>query len=149
MIVKKLDIDSLKKLKETGSVFLQNYRIAWRPGKQFMVTRYGDTVNGKRARETVTIFDIFSFFHSSMIKAATGILGADAIPELVTSGKANRGQFKYEELDTEILPYWKAEGEVMRQMMLKFRDLPWGARQLLTEDTRCTESHGVFSERCH
>lgn len=135
MIVRHFSIKNLKFLQDNGYCYIGDYRIAFRPGKQFTVTRYWKE-QGKKKYESVTIYDVFSFFHTSMLRAAENILGKENIPELVYEGKAMRGEFKYEELMSVVFPYWQAEGLVMRDMMRKFKDM------LYTADLQITKWYG-------
>jgi hypothetical protein len=134
MIVRHLPIYKLKKLHEEGHCYVGNYHIAWRPSKQFTITRYGDKHStNKKDYESVTVYDVFTFFATSMLKAAGSILGSDSIPAIVIEGKKRRGTFKYGELFSVVFPYWSAENQVMIDMMTKFRDLLLEADMPLTK----------------
>lgn len=125
-IVRCLPYLRLEQLKDTGVTRYGPYRISWRRGKTFTVSKAVDGVS-----ESVTIFDVFSFFASSFVKALSAILGddpryRDAVRK-VREGKAERKFFTLEELDSVILPYWQEEIVLLATLVSRFRDLLYGA----------------------
>lgn len=131
-IVKSLPKRALEILHKTGSVYLfqRMYRIEWRKGKTFTVTRY----NGK-SRISATIFDVFSFFTTSFVKAVRALCGDSPALEFVASGKDARNDFQWEDL-TYVTEYWTKEGELLLALMARFREVVYSA------DLPITQWHG-------
>lgn len=125
-IVRSLPYHYLRWLNKNGKVKYGPYHIAWRQGKSFRITK-----NTDGHTETVTIFDCFSFFACSFVKALTEQLGnVDALREriaFVSRGKQRRSEFTLEELDSEIVPYWSEELSLMVELMSHFRDILYSA----------------------
>jgi hypothetical protein len=73
------------------------------------------------------LFDVFSFFVCSFVKALTKF---DTAPTdtlaMIVEGKSRRGTFTYEEIDDFVLPYCIAECEQLIRLMEHFRGLVYG-----------------------
>lgn len=140
MIVQSLHSKNLRYLHERGYLNLSRnnhrYCIQFRRGKWFSVTRYKPNYHPRtnpQARDTVRIYDIFSFFVCSFVKAATAMLGADAQGmDVVREGKAARNDFMYDELDY-VKRYWTAEIEMVRLVAEELRVRLYGAGLLIRE----------------
>lgn len=100
-ILKDLRPAQLKHLRKKEYLLSGDWRIWWRPGKYFGVGHTHD----------LTIWDLRSFFRGNFINACLQVLGND-VPEIITSGKASRGNFKLSELE-KIKAYNAAELELM------------------------------------
>lgn len=99
------------------------YRIEFIPKKWFQVT--GEYL-GKKV--TCKIWDVWSFFATSFVKAIDSYLDIPA--ETLTKireGKALRGNFTTGQLHKLIKPYWKMELKFLVQLMDKLRTLLNGA----------------------
>lgn len=127
MIVKTLAPVTLARLHRQGWVRLTRrsngakYTITFAKGKYFRVTRYKDGYHHQHnstAKTTVQIFDIFSFFASSFIKAYEDMCGP--IPDIIRSGKAGRNTFSIDEFDV-ILKYWTLEIQLLRELAEELR----------------------------
>lgn len=125
-IISSLSRDQVKILHKTGFIYInfRMYRIQWRKGKSLTVTRYYR--DGRKT--SITIYDAFSFFHSSFVKACEKFLGKDheSLVE-VRAGKARRQEFTFADLDEEIIPYCAKEVRLLVELMNKFRGLLYGA----------------------
>lgn len=100
MILKDLDKDTLYALYVVGHVWWNGYRMEWRGGKSFQVSK-----NGQR----FLIYDVLPFFQCSFVKACDEYLGTDwPYREQIIAEKANRGDFDYERIDA-IAEYNAAE----------------------------------------
>lgn len=135
-IVKALPRNKLERLNRHGSCRLKGgkYRIEWRKGKLFRVTKYGAAYPEiKTDYVSATIYDTFSFFACSFVKACRDLLGNSAQLDFVEKGKARRNEFHFYELETEIKPYWTAELELMRELMERFRELVYDAGLFITQ----------------
>jgi len=144
MIVQSLSSITLGLLHKNGMVGLnrkngQRYHLSVRPGKMIRVTRYEPEYNpetNKNARHTVCIYDIFSFFGTSFVKAAENMLGADVEGlDVVREGKGNRRDFQYEDLEY-VRKYWTVEIEMVRLVAEELR------RRLYSAGLRIREWHG-------
>ena len=120
MLVRCLAPTTLSRLHSRGWVRVRrtngmSYTVTYAKGKYFRVTRWS---SDNPTKTTVQIFDIFSFFASSFIKAYEKIIGP--IPELIRVGKAGRSSFSIEEFD-KILMYWELEIQLLKELMEELR----------------------------
>lgn len=122
MILADLEIRHLHILRSRGHVRWRGYRIEYRKGKWLQIT-----YKTKEESVTARIWDVWSFFGTSFIKAVEEYLGE--IPELVQikSGKASRGDFTYADLDSHIIPYWETELVLTVKLMNSLRERLYGA----------------------
>lgn len=113
MIVRDLSKNHLRLLKDKGSVLWKRWRIEYLPRKWFVVT---DRLTGR----TVKIWDVFSFFMCSAVKAWQQY--HVEVSETVLKGKEDRGDLPYEKLWTDIYPYWKEENDAYVKLMERLRE---------------------------
>lgn len=126
MIVQGLSPVTLNRLHKNGWVRIKRkngdrYTVTLARGKYFRVTKYKPEYHPKTnptAKVTVQIFDIFSFFMCSFIKAYEKNVGP--VPRVITEGKAGRASFTIEEFDT-ILKYWTMEIQLVRELAEELR----------------------------
>lgn len=124
MILKDLPKNHWRILIDEGWVRWGDFRINYMPRKWFQVTdRY--------KKQTVKIWDVWSFFMTSFVVACSQY-GID-LAELVTSGKEDRSSFKLDELETKILPYWKEENDKAVELLESLRHSLYGANLLITQ----------------
>lgn len=111
MIIKDLSKNHLRILKEVGHVVWKRWRIEYLPKKWFLITN-------RRTGKTVRIWDIFSFFMCSALKAweEYGISVSDGVVE----GKKARGTQSYLDL-AEIEEYWREENDAYVELATKLR----------------------------
>jgi hypothetical protein len=111
-ILTDLSAGHLQILHEKGSVYWRRWRIEHRPRKWFLIT---DRHMGK----TVKIWDVWSFFMTSAVKAweQYGVEVSDA----VIAGKALRGSQSYEEFFPQVHQYWHEENQAYVTLMDKLR----------------------------
>jgi hypothetical protein len=132
MIVRSLHKSSKKILHERGFVRLRRidgttYRIQFLPGKWFHVTRYGHryhATKNHRDKVSVRIYDIFSFFGCSFIKAYEDMVGP--IPQEVKEGKAQRNDFAQLGL-SHVERYWRIEIAMLVELANALRRNLYGA----------------------
>lgn len=109
MILRGLPKRVLQRVHQNGRVTITKddttYFIEHMRGKWF-------TVSSKGVR--VTIYDLFSYFGCSFIKAYKMITGKE-VSEVVVSGKENRGSVSIEDLQ-EIAAYWKEEIQALQEL---------------------------------
>ncbi len=101
------------------------WSIHWVPGKMFTVTKRWGQKRNSRAKVSVTIYDFFSFFGTSFIKAMEQILGDELTEEdreVIEHGKKARGHQTWEDFP-EIRHYWEREIVLMQRTFEKFRDV--------------------------
>lgn len=141
MILRSLTDRQLRRLSETGHVFLGTkdrwrFRVEHVPGKWFRVTEYGpDYMWNDKDKATVTIFDLWGFFQSSFVAAVESYLPDEELPETVTAGKAKRSAFTYADIDY-ITEYWKIENAIGFRLANRLREL------LFSVDLTITSWHG-------
>jgi len=141
MIVRSLSPTSLARLHRNGYVRIKRssgevYTITFARGKYFRVSKYGANYDQKQnphAKTTVQIFDIFSFFMSSFIKAYEEMVGP--VPEVIRVGKAGRKTFAIEDFD-EIEKYWFVEIQLLKDLAEELR------RRVYNAGLRITQWHG-------
>lgn len=112
-------------------VFWKNYGFQFLKGKKLCIYKfppagpYKDTKYGRRLcpLEKIMIYDVFGFYQSSFIKAATSMPGAITPDELalISSGKKQRAEFRLEDAEF-IKRYTTAELVVLSRMMTLLRD---------------------------
>lgn len=141
MIVRSLSPITLERLHKHGYVRVtrasgERYTITFAPGKFFRVTKYGANYDAKKNphdKTTVQIYDIFSFFACSFIKAYADMVGP--VPEVITTGKANRRSFSLAAFD-EMEGYWEVEIQLLRELAEELR------RRFYNADMRISEWYG-------
>lgn len=141
MIVRSLSPTTLARLHKQGWARIkrdtgETYVVTYAKGKFFRVTKYKENYDRKHnptAKTTVQIFDIFSFFMCSFIKAYKDMVGA--VPDIITTGKAARSTFSIEEFD-KILKYWTVEIQMLRELAEELR------RRCYNAGLRITQWHG-------
>lgn len=114
MILKDVPLKSLHYLYRHNRITWEGYKLEFLPGKWFSV---------KKAGLFAKVFDVWGFFQSSFVTACQKFLGEND-PELasVIEGKKARNSFKFEELETFIVPYWQAELRLLVRLMDSLRD---------------------------
>ncbi len=80
------------------------YTISYRARKMFELSSGG---------VTLTLYDVWPFFNCAFLVSCREYLGE--IPELdsIQKGKDSRGSFTADRLDSEIIPYWRTELELL------------------------------------
>ncbi len=133
MIVKSLPPRRLKYLHKNGYVrwrYLGNeYCIIFRPGKWLSISRTEagyDSRTNPSAKTTIRIYDCFTFFGCSFVRACRDILGDSAELRRVEAGKAQRKSFIWDDFD-EVLDYWQTEIALLERLLGKFRELVYSA----------------------
>jgi hypothetical protein len=103
MILKDVDKDTLYALYVVGHAWWNGYRMEWRGGKSFLVSK-----GGKR----FLIYDVLPFFQCSFVKACDEYLQDwpywSSVRDQIIAEKANRGDFDYGRID-DIAEYNAAE----------------------------------------
>lgn len=141
MLLRSLSEKTLRRIHESGSVTLNRpgtkhkYYIHVIPGKWFQVTRKGLNHGPKNPTDKVTvrIYDLFSFFGCSFIKAYKDLVGD--IPTIVREGKANRNNFATLSADY-VQTYWTAEISMLRELAEALR------ARLYSAGLRVNQWHG-------
>jgi hypothetical protein len=137
MILQSLSSRTLERLHKNGQVSLhkkggERYHVQFRPSKWFSVTRYGDKYDRKHNptdKRTVKIYDLFGFFGKSFIKAYEELVGP--VPEILSEGKAARGDFASLSLDY-VETYWRVEIGMLRDLADALRRNLYGAKLRIT-----------------
>lgn len=132
MIIKDLPIKVLARVVKSRPVWWKQYRIHWIPKKWLQLTKVWDDDQGETHHVSIRIFDVFSFFCSTFVSVLQTYLPPSALTDIelgetVVSGKAQRANFKWHELDNLIIPYWQAEGILGVRVMESYRHILHGA----------------------
>lgn len=106
----------LNELKKTNVTFWAGYRLEYVPKKWFKIW---DTVH----EITVQIYDVFTYFMCSAVKAWGKYLKGDPRVATVSQGKDKRDKFAYVELETVIRPYFRLELQLYVDLVEKLRTL--------------------------
>lgn len=86
---------------------------------QYYKRKWLHIIKGKRK---VTLYDVFTFFSTSFVKACREYLGDSDLLAMVTEGKAGRDTFTYEDMSGDVVPYWEAELKLLVRLMNNLRD---------------------------
>jgi hypothetical protein len=125
-ILRDLPTVKMDELRDTGSceyfvdpldgVRANHYHIEYIPHK-WLTIKGRDHATGKRTH--IKLFDIMTFFQMSAITAWES--REIQVPEVIKSGKASRGGFKYADID-EVKTYWAVELEMYVELSNVLRD---------------------------
>ncbi len=132
MVCQSLSPTTLDRLHRLGWVKLKRsdgtaFVITFARGKFFRVTKQHPGYDRKKnphAKTTVQIFDIFSFFACSFVKAYEDMIGP--VPDVIKSGKQGRPNFSIEEFDV-MEKYWSIEVQLMRELAEELRKRVYNA----------------------
>ena len=138
MIVASLAPVTLGRLHKNGWVGLKRtdgtkYTVTFAKGKYLRITKYKPEYHAKRnstAKTTVQIFDVFSFFMCSFIKAYKDLVGP--IPAIIETGKANRSSFSLDEWD-DVIAYWTVEIQLLKELGFELRRRVYNAGLRITQ----------------
>lgn len=117
MMLRSVPFETLQK-KNKNAIYYKHWRIVARNRKYFMVT---DT----KLKITIQIYDMFSFWNCSALKALKGdpkIGPNDPRVQYIESGKSARGTFLFSEIDSKVLPYMRVELDLYRDLISNLRD---------------------------
>lgn len=124
MILRDLGWRHLAILTDAGSVIWNGYRIKHIPHKLFSVSKNG---------VSVTIFDVFGFFHTSYMRALGKFqIGRKETLEHISRGKQSRGSFTYSDFEF-VLAYWREEISLLPALMDKLRESCYSAGFYITQ----------------
>lgn len=108
----------LKRLFSTGSVTFKGWRISYRPGKYFMLTDL-------KLELTIKIYDMLSFWSMKAVDACIQDprIGADD-PRVIfiAPTKDDRGTFTTAQMDSKVIPYFKVEMELYKELISNLRN---------------------------
>lgn len=105
--------------------------VRWRDWEFFYIPRKIFKV--RRAGETFTLYDVFTFFGTSFVRACEGILGE--VPKLIREGKLERATFKRRDL-ARIKRYNALECTYLVKLCERLRQI------LQSQDIRIKKWHG-------
>lgn len=128
MMFRDMPVVVLRALVKKNRLTWHGYRIEVLPGKWLQVSK-DDT--------TCRIYDLFSFFASSFVKALKGWgVGTPEQLEKIVAGKEARGAFTLDNLETDVIPYWKEELVLLVELATTLREIFYSA------DIRPAKWHG-------
>lgn len=128
MMFRDVAIAGVRYLVKKNRMHWRGYNIEVLPGKWLQVTKNGLTCR---------IYDLFSFFASSFVNALKK-WGVGTPEELlrIEEGKAGRSSFSLDSLESDVIPYWRKELELLVQLSDSLRDILYAA------DIRPSRWHG-------
>lgn len=91
------------------------YIFEWRKRKWFDI-RY------RNGSKSVRLYDVLTFFQKSFVNACREYLGDSEDLDVMESMKSVRNEFRFEMLETEVIPYWKSELQYLVQLADQLRD---------------------------
>lgn len=117
MILSDLSVRHWYVLRKAQSVNYQRWKIVYHPGRLLRV-------KDKEQGTSCTIYDVFGFFQTSFIVSLRKWLPDSELAsiDIIETGKAARGIFRYDQLQSLIKPYWKLELELLVKLMNQVRD---------------------------
>jgi hypothetical protein len=125
-ILRDIPVELKQLLKQENTIAWKGYKIFWISRKMFSLTYKG---KGK-----ITIYDTHSFFeNAALIDVAEKYVPGDPLIAIVDDGKKGRKSFRWDELDSVIIPYWRDEGILMLKVMEALRHSLLGAGINLTK----------------
>jgi hypothetical protein len=128
MILKDVDDETLERAFQRDDkdfVTWGEYEFLYIPRRIFKLRSQG---------RSFTLFDVFGFFGTSFVKACESMLG-EAMPRLITQGKADRSTFKASDLP-RIKRYNAAECQYLVRLCERLRDI------LESQSIHLTKWHG-------
>lgn len=124
MMLRSLESRYIAVLKHAGKVKWRGYTIKHVPHKKIQITKDG---------VTITIYDVFGFFHSSYLKALDKFsIGNAEILARIKAGKDDRGKFTYSDM-ARVLPYMMDELKLLPELMDSLRKACYDAGFYITE----------------
>lgn len=124
MILRDFSWRHLAMLHDTGVVKWKGYRIKHIPHKMFSISKNGISV---------TIYDVFGFFHTSYLKALKKFrIGTQPQVSRIEKGKNNRSQFTYSQI-AEVTEYWSVEISLLPSLMNSLRKSCYDAGFFITQ----------------
>lgn len=100
MMLRDVDDRALTMLKKTGNAMWNGYRMEYRRSKWFRLGK-GET--------TITLYDVFTFFACSFVKALEAYIGTDdSDVARIRTGKLRRADFGPQDIE-EVRAYWNSE----------------------------------------
>jgi hypothetical protein len=127
MMLKDVPVNVLRRLKKTGQVRWGEYSIGYIKSKMFRV---------RRGKTTVTLYDVFTFFGCSFVKALEQYIGEeDEDVSRIRHGKNLRQGFRYGDLG-EVRQYFRSELRYLVRLCERLR------RYLSAAGIRLAKWHG-------
>jgi hypothetical protein len=128
MIFKDLPIGLVRVLVRKNRAHWRGFYIEVLPGKWLQVSKEGISCR---------IYDLFSFFATSFVKALkTWSVGSASQLSKIESGKGARSTFTLDNLQTDVIPYWKEELVLLVELATSLREILYSA------DIRPSSWHG-------
>lgn len=127
-IIKDFPLPALRMLKMTNRTRYRGFDIEYIPGKWFSVGYGRPKKRGGSGRNTLRVFDTFSFFALRFDRALSKYhIGTNDQIARIEAGKGERPNFRYRDIGEYIEPYWETELDLMVQLMDKFRSILYEA----------------------
>jgi hypothetical protein len=119
MIFRDIPVAGVRMLVRKNRMHWKGFYIEVLPGKWLQVTKDGITCR---------IYDLFSFFATSFVKALkVWKVGTPKQLAKIEEGKGARGAFKLEDLDRLVIPYWREELSLLVDLANSLRDILYSA----------------------
>lgn len=104
-----------ERLYTAQSVYWRDYRLAWKRGKSFTITQ-------RDPKQTITIFDVVSFFQRSFVTACDEYLGERfERREMIVANKAGRSTFTLAD-SAKVAEYNEAELRNLIRLFIELRE---------------------------
>ena len=115
-IIRGFGFKRLRRLHKKNSVWYGQYRIEWFPNKWFSISH-------RQSKRFIVIYDTIGFWGTSLLNAIRmdpKLRDSNSLAR-IESGKRDRGTFRFDELDSKVIPYFQTEMELHRQLMENLR----------------------------
>lgn len=113
MMIRHYPTEVVERILKGKTVWHDGYRIQYFKGKFLTVGRGGISR---------TLYDCFSYFQVSFVKACREYLGNDEVLERMEATKAIRDSFTLDNLETDVIPYWREELAYLVRLMDSLRE---------------------------
>jgi hypothetical protein len=114
MMIKQLPYVVRQRLHDDKVVIYRGYRLHWIKRKWFHIIH-------RASHRSIKLYDVFTFFGTSFVKACVEYLGDDDTLRAMAETKKLRNTFTFN--DPRVLPYWQQELAYLVKLMNRLREL--------------------------
>ena len=128
MMLRKFPEKTVKRIMQGSPTWVNNYRIEYRKSKFLRI--------GHKQKGSVTLYDVFTFFACSFVRACREYLGENEDFDRIEEVKQLRSGFTLESVRTLVVPYWQQELKYLVQLCTILR------KRLVDAGIRPSQWHG-------
>jgi hypothetical protein len=109
MILRKWPQHIVERILKGLPTHYDGYRVEYFKSKYLKLGDDDSSGRAKEDRRSIVLYDVFTFFSTSFVKACREYLGSSDDFDRIESTKLLRDSFNQSQLETLIIPYWKQE----------------------------------------